>query len=103
MQVQPGGARGDAERGGERGHPLAIGRPRGDPRLRRLYGLTRAEAHVALAVLRGDGLQAAADALGVTLATVKTHLQHVFGKTGTQRQTELMGLILAGSIGTVEG
>jgi DNA-binding CsgD family transcriptional regulator/PAS domain-containing protein len=72
-------------------------------RLRRLYGLTRAEAHVALAVLRGDGLQAAADALGVTLATVKTHLQHVFGKTGTQRQTELMGLILAGSIGTVEG
>jgi DNA-binding CsgD family transcriptional regulator len=56
-----------------------------------------------LAVVRGDGLQAAADALGVTLATVKTHLQHVFGKTGTQRQTELMGLILAGSIGTVEG
>ncbi|MBD0274073.1 MAG: hypothetical protein ICV73_19360, partial [Acetobacteraceae bacterium] len=44
-------------------------------RLRRLYGLTRAEAEVALAVLRGDGLQAAADALGVTLATVKTHLQ----------------------------
>ena len=72
-------------------------------RLRRLYGLTRAEAHVALAVLRGDGLQAAADALGVTLATVKTHLQHVFGKTGTQRQAELVNLLLAGGTGTVEG
>jgi DNA-binding CsgD family transcriptional regulator/PAS domain-containing protein len=71
--------------------------------LRRLYGLTRAEADVALAVLRSDGLRAAADALGVTLATVKTHLQHVFGKTGTQRQAELVSLILAGGTMTVEG
>jgi DNA-binding CsgD family transcriptional regulator len=68
----------------------------------RLYGLTRAEAAVAVAVVRSDGLRAAADALGVTLATVKTHLQHVFSKTGTQRQAELVGVILASGGGLAE-
>ena len=68
----------------------------------RLYGLTRAEAAVAAAVVRSDGLRAAADALGVTLATVKTHLQHVFGKTGTQRQAELVGVVLASGGGLAE-
>jgi FixJ family two-component response regulator len=32
-------------------------------------------------------------ALGISEGTVKTHLHHVFGKTGTTRQAELVKLI----------
>ena len=60
----------------------------------RLFGLTRAEAEVALRVLRGDGLRPISDELTLSLATVKTHLQHVFTKTGTHRQAELVRLLL---------
>ena len=62
--------------------------------MRRLYGLTQAEAEVAVRVLRGDGLKPIADELSVSLATVKTHLQHVFDKTDTHRQAELVRLLL---------
>ena len=62
--------------------------------LRRLYGLTPAEAEVAIRVLRGDGLKPISDELAVSLATVKTHLHHVFDKTDTHRQAELVRLLL---------
>ena len=62
--------------------------------LRRLYGLTQAEAEIAVRVLRGDGLKPIAEELSVSLATVKTHLQHVFDKTDTHRQAELVRLLL---------
>jgi DNA-binding CsgD family transcriptional regulator len=62
--------------------------------LRRLYGLTKAEAAVAMLALRGEGLQSVADELSVSLSTVRIHLQHVFEKTGTHRQTELVRLLL---------
>jgi DNA-binding CsgD family transcriptional regulator/PAS domain-containing protein len=64
--------------------------------LRRRYGLTRAEAAFLGEIVKGDGLQAAADRLGVSLATARTHLRHVFEKTGTQRQAELVGLMVLG-------
>jgi len=57
--------------------------------LRRLYFLTQREAEVAIAVARGAGLRTAADALGIGVNTVRTHLQRVFEKTGTSRQAEL--------------
>ncbi|HYO01014.1 MAG TPA: helix-turn-helix transcriptional regulator [Mycobacterium sp.] len=63
--------------------------------LRRLYGLTRSEAEVALIVSRGQGLTPIADELSLSLATVKSHLQHVFRKTGAHRQAELVRLLLA--------
>ncbi|MDG4664781.1 LuxR C-terminal-related transcriptional regulator [Mycobacterium sp. 236(2023)] len=63
--------------------------------LRRLYELTYSEALVATHVLRGHGLRAIADDLSVSLATVKTHLQHVFAKTETHRQSELVRLLLS--------
>jgi DNA-binding CsgD family transcriptional regulator len=44
--------------------------------------------------LETDGLQAAADRLGISLATARTHLAHVFDKTGTRRQAELVRLLL---------
>jgi DNA-binding CsgD family transcriptional regulator len=62
--------------------------------LRRLYGLTRAEAEVSLLVARGEGLPAVAATLGITRATARTHLMHVFEKTDTNRQSELVRLLL---------
>ena len=62
--------------------------------LREDFGLTRAEAAVAAEILEADGLQAMVDRLGVSLATARTHLAHVFDKTGTRRQAELVRLLL---------
>jgi DNA-binding CsgD family transcriptional regulator len=67
--------------------------------LQRLYGLTRAEAAITVQILRGQGLQAAADSLGISLATVRTHLQNVFAKTGTRRQSQLVRLIAQSQAG----
>jgi DNA-binding CsgD family transcriptional regulator len=58
-----------------------------------LYGLTRAEARVLEHIVRGQTPQDAADELGVTLNTVKTHLQNLFAKTNTTRQAELAQLV----------
>jgi DNA-binding CsgD family transcriptional regulator len=62
--------------------------------LRRVYGLTTAEADVALHVADGRGIKPIADELSLSTATVKTHLQRVFLKTGTHRQAELVRLLL---------
>jgi DNA-binding CsgD family transcriptional regulator/PAS domain-containing protein len=56
------------------------------------YGLTAAEARVALLLASGiTGSQMPA-ALGVTAATIKTHLRRCFEKTGTHSQAELSRL-----------
>ena len=59
-----------------------------------LFGLTRRESEVALTIVAGHGLRAAAQQLGIALTTARTHLQHVFEKTNTRRQSELTSLIL---------
>lgn len=58
-----------------------------------LFGLTPAEARVACEVARGCDPKYVADALCVMPSTVRTHLHHVFAKTGTRRQADLMRLI----------
>ena len=63
-------------------------------RLQRAFGLTRAEAAVAVELLNGHGLKVAAAALGVAPVTVRTHLTAVFSKTGTHRQAELVRVLL---------
>jgi DNA-binding CsgD family transcriptional regulator len=62
--------------------------------LEELFGLTPAEATVAVRILSGRGLQSVAGDLGVTLSTVRIHLQRVFEKTDTHRQAELVRLLL---------
>jgi len=61
----------------------------------KLYGLTGGELRVALALAPGLGVKEAADLLGIRETTAKTHLQHVFEKTGTSRQAELIQLLMA--------
>lgn len=62
--------------------------------LQQLFSLTDSEAEVALRISRGRGLSDIADELSLSTATVKTHLQHVYQKTDTHRQSELTRLVL---------
>jgi DNA-binding CsgD family transcriptional regulator len=58
-----------------------------------LYGLTTAERNVLEHVASSHTPQETADRLGVSVNTVKTHLQKIFAKTNTARQADLVRLI----------
>jgi DNA-binding CsgD family transcriptional regulator len=62
--------------------------------LRDRFGFTRAEAAFALEIIKGDGRQAAANRLGIGVATARSHLSKIFDKTGLRRQAELVRLLL---------
>ncbi len=66
--------------------------------IRLLFGLTPAQAGLAREILQGDGVQAAAERLGISRATARTHLLEVFQKTGTSRQAELVRVMLQQSL-----
>jgi DNA-binding CsgD family transcriptional regulator len=57
------------------------------------YRLTPAELRVLHAIVEIGGVAATAEMLGISPATVKTHLQHLFAKTGASRQAELVKLV----------
>jgi DNA-binding CsgD family transcriptional regulator len=59
----------------------------------RLYGLTPAEIRTLRAIIDIGGVSRAALVLGISQATVKTHLQHIFEKTGTRSQIDLIKLV----------
>ena len=59
----------------------------------RLYRLTDAELRVVLAMAPGLSVKEAAALLGIGEVTARTHLQHVYAKTGTSKQTELLNLL----------
>src|SRR5690606_35590809 len=61
--------------------------------LAQVFGLTEAEARIASALTSGLSLTEAADRYGVTRETAKTHLNAIFFKTDTNRQSALVGLI----------
>jgi DNA-binding CsgD family transcriptional regulator len=56
------------------------------------FGLTGAETRVALLLASGVAGAQMPAMLGVTSATIKTHLRHCFEKTGTHSQVELSRL-----------
>ena len=58
------------------------------------YRLTPSEARVLVLVLQLGGVPGAAAMLGVADATVRTHLRHIFDKTGTSSQVELARLVV---------
>lgn len=62
-----------------------------------LYGLTPCELRVLQASSLGHCVNDVADRLKVSAATVKTHLQHVYAKTGTSNRTALVRLFLNAS------
>jgi DNA-binding CsgD family transcriptional regulator len=56
------------------------------------FGLTPAETKVLASLFAGPTLIETATTLGITRPTAKTHLEHIFLKTGVTRQAELMRL-----------
>jgi DNA-binding CsgD family transcriptional regulator len=63
--------------------------------LRKTFGLTAAEARVALLVGQGMSGPQAATALGVSVDTIKTHLARCFDKMGVRSQVMLTRIISA--------
>jgi DNA-binding CsgD family transcriptional regulator len=62
--------------------------------VRRLFGLTRMEAQLALLLAEGYTLDEAAEKMDVRRNTARTHLRSIFCKTGVTRQTMLVRLML---------
>lgn len=62
--------------------------------LAQLFGFTRSEARLALLLANGESLDEAAETLGVTRNTVKSHLGSAFSKMGVTRQGQLVKIIL---------
>ena len=63
--------------------------------LGRLFALTPAEASLAGKLMQGMALKTAAEELGVSRNTVHSQLQRIFEKTETNRQAELIRILLA--------
>jgi integral membrane sensor domain MASE1/DNA-binding CsgD family transcriptional regulator/PAS domain-containing protein len=60
-----------------------------------LYCLTRSELRVLVAMAPGFSVREAADTLGISENTAKTHLQHIYSKTNTSKRAELMQLFMS--------
>jgi DNA-binding CsgD family transcriptional regulator len=57
------------------------------------YDLLPSEVRVLNAIAKVQGVKELAESLGISQATVKTHLNKLFRKTGTKRQSELVTLV----------
>ncbi len=73
--------------------PLAPGHAPISPRLRALFGLTPAEAALAVALLSGQRPEEIAAARGVKISTVRFQLRAVLDKTGARGQSDLVRLL----------
>ncbi len=62
--------------------------------LRELFGLTAAEARVALALFEGLDPPAVAKRMNLRVSTVRSHLAHIFDKTEAHSQVELTRLLM---------
>lgn len=61
--------------------------------LRERYGLTPAEARLAVEIAKGDGRAAAAARCGISVNTARSHMKSIFAKTDVHRQAALVRLI----------
>jgi len=74
-------------------HKSAVEAPSPPEVIAKAYKLTMTELRVLLAVVDIGGVPDVAEVLGIAATTVKTHLGHVFEKTGTNRQADLVKLV----------
>jgi DNA-binding CsgD family transcriptional regulator len=74
-------------------HKVAIQTRSAPEMIARHYLLTPMELRVLLAIVDVGGVPESAEALGVAQTTVKWHLGHLFQKTGTSRQADLVKLV----------
>lgn len=62
--------------------------------IRMAFGLTPTEARVTALLASGLSLTEAAKVLNIGVGTARVHLKRIFSKTGTNRQAELVSLVL---------
>ena len=60
----------------------------------KFYKLTPTELRVLFAIVQIGGVPQVAEAMGISASTVKTHLRRLFAKTGTDRQADLVKLVV---------
>lgn len=58
------------------------------------FGLTPAEASVAISICSGLSASETAQRFQTQISTVRTHISRIFGKTGTRRQADLVRVVL---------
>ncbi len=63
--------------------------------VRRLFDLSAAESELAVALCSGQSPEEVAADRGRALSTVRSQIRSLFAKTGTNRQADLVGLLLA--------
>ena len=73
--------------------PTTLAAPTGAQLVARTFGLTPGEQRALTRIVEVGGVAETAEALGVSEATLKTHLNRIFSKTGTQRQPDLVRLV----------
>jgi DNA-binding CsgD family transcriptional regulator len=64
-------------------------------RLRKFFGFTPAEGRLAVLMVRGATLNEAAVMMRTTVHTARAHLKSVFRKTATNRQSELIYILMS--------
>lgn len=62
--------------------------------LQLVYGFTASERKLAEALLNNDTLDSYAERTAISRSTLRSHLAHLFKKTGTCRQSELVRLLM---------
>ena len=83
------------------GEPLVLvcatdpdcGVPVSADRLKKLYGLTPAEAKVMIELSLGHDAKAIAEKLSLNIHTVRVHVARIVAKTETSRQVDLIRLL----------
>lgn len=65
-----------------------------EERVKGLFGLTPAEARVAVAIMGGASAKDVALSLGVSFHTVRHQMQSMLEKTGASRQSELVAMLM---------
>ncbi|MEO9336103.1 helix-turn-helix transcriptional regulator [Mesorhizobium sp. SB112] len=63
-------------------------------RLRELFGLSARESEIAKGLVTGSSLQEIANASEISIATARTQLASIFRKTDTNRQSQLVMLLM---------
>ena len=58
-----------------------------------LFGLSRAQAEIALAIFNGRAPEEIAAERGVAISTLRTHLAEIFARTGAENQRDLIRLL----------
>lgn len=76
-------------------HKAALEAPSAPDALARAYDLTAMELRVLLGIVQVGGGPTVAHDIGISETTVRTHLKHIFAKTGTHRQADLVKLVAA--------